>query len=508
MTIDPDQINKALPASKAELISVDEPQHSTELHAAAKKMDYSRFLSAEAVERYPSPLKILALKYLGLPGMINFGGGLPHPSTFPVNSLTLSFPYLQKNLIVPGYNPAQSSSSTPRPDEYAVDAIAKQDELHVDLTNALQYGQSCGSLQLIKFLKEHVQRESNIPYEDWDLIITTGNTDGMDNVLRNIANRGDNIIVEEFAYPGTVASMGPQGLNPVVIPLDDEGMIPSILDEVLSTWDESKRGRKPKVLTAVVTGQNPTGSTMGVKRRQDIYKLAQKHDLLILLDDPYRALQIHYPDIHGPTPPKRIPTFLSMDVDGRVIDLSSFSKIVAPGCRCGWLVGPAPLIQRLALRNEVTIQGVSGFSVAAITSFLAALGGQEGWETYLTSVAATYSRRANLMNSAFEKHLPKDFVHFTPPTGGMFFYIHINAEKHPRLAELGPEGVLEDVFQSCIKSRIVTAPSVLFKSDVAVPSRADNISLRCSFSFVNETEVGEGARRLAEGITNSFNASA
>lgn len=125
---------------------------------------------------------------------------------------------------------------------------------------------------------------------------------------------------------------------------------------------------------------------MSLARRQDIYAICRKHDLLLVSDEPYAALQISL----EPGSAKPLPTsFLSLDTDARVVEVSTLSKILAPGLRSGWMVTPRGLIERFMLRNQVTSQGPSGLSMALLSSFFATIGGQQGWENYLRQKAAT-----------------------------------------------------------------------------------------------------------------------
>jgi aromatic amino acid aminotransferase I / 2-aminoadipate transaminase len=135
------------------------------------------------------------------------------------------------------------------------------------------------------------------PYEDWDLTLTVGNTLAFEACIRSLLTRGDSIIMDEYAYTSGIYACRPQGLNIVGIAMDSEGMRPDILDERLSNWNGTQ-GPKPRVayivpyllqwdMVNVRTGQNPTGSSMFLQRRKDLYAVFQKHDILIIEDEPY-----------------------------------------------------------------------------------------------------------------------------------------------------------------------------------------------------------------------------
>lgn len=240
-----------------------------------------------------------------------------------------------------------------------------------------------------------------------------------------LCGRGSAILVEEFCYPATLAGLRPQGVLPVGLKMDDEGVVPEDMDRVLREWDHPEHSR-PRAMIVVPTGQNPTGATMSDQRRREVYVVARKHNIvrpparspsppratalrpnrsltlppfspssplraqIIICDDPYRALRLTYGDA---TPAPAPISFLEIDVDKRVIELSSFSKCCSPGCRLGWLVAPSAFITRLSRRNETTIQSVSGFSLAAMAAFLGAMpDGQNGFDDYLKGVATRVSR--------------------------------------------------------------------------------------------------------------------
>jgi len=195
---------------------------------------------------------------------------------------------------------------------------------------------------------------------------------------------GHYVITEEYTFSSAIETVAPLGRKMLGIKMDAEGMLPDDLDHILSTWDESaRRAPKPYLVYTVPTGQNPTASTQSSERRRQIYAVAEKHDLFILEDEPYYFLQME-PFVSGethaissPFKPAPIPEFLtnlapsylSLDTSGRVLRLDSFSKIVAPGSRCGWVTGSSQIIERFMRHNEVSAQNPAGFAMVALQGF-------------------------------------------------------------------------------------------------------------------------------------------
>lgn len=300
-----------------------------------------------------------------------------------------------------------------------------------DLSVALNYGQAAGSAQMIRWITEHVELVHNPPYADWDTCLTTGSTDGLYKALRMLCdkNRGDSWMTEEYSYATALETAIPLGIRTVGIKMDSEGLIPGAMDKILTNWDASKIGaRKPHVLYTVPTGQNPTGSTQSASRRRAIYDVCQKHDVYILEDDPYYFLQLHARTSNGQPPKLSIgeflaslpPSYLSIDTDGRVLRLDSFSKVLAPGTRMGWVTASEQMIERFIRHSETASQGPSGFSQAIVYKLVDEKWGHAGFLNWLQRLQAGYTDRRDVMMSAFDKFLPKLIVSWDVPSAGMF----------------------------------------------------------------------------------------
>ncbi|ODN98484.1 aromatic amino acid aminotransferase I [Cryptococcus wingfieldii CBS 7118] len=475
---------------------------------APVKLDYDHFLSAEAKGRVRSQLRALG-PYHSIPGMISFGGGLPHPSTWPVNAITLSVPFANKSVFVPGYQGEDPSKLYPlAPFTPTTKLSLQSDPLDPNLTRDLQYSATFGLQYFVDWITEHVKRIHNPPYPeaDWQVHCTAGNTDGFDGVARTLLNRGEYVLVEEFAFPATINHYASLGGRNIGVPLDGEGLDAEALNKILSEWDEEERGgARPKTLLVVPTCSNPTGVTYTVPRKKEIYTVARKWNLLVIEDDPYCYLQSR-PDGYD-TP--LVPSFLSLDVDGRVVRIDSFSKFIAPGSRAGWITGPKDIVTAIMRKGESSSNGPSGFAIASIAGIIQAWGSHEGLEKeYLPHISAVYNSRASDMVRHIRKYVSPETLETPEPTGGMFLWVRLRLENHPLLGKVDPEEISARTFKRLVDEKVLTVPSQYFKAgggiELSKEEEAKRIFLRLSFATADPEQMEEGVKRLAKGLREEW----
>lgn len=368
----------------------------------------------------------LAAKYLKKPDIISLGGGVPCPEYFPIDSLTLQVP-----------NPPHFTEEATRTAGQSL-TIGKHDTQHVtaeyDLAIGVNYGQATGSAQMLRFVTEHTELVFRPPYADWRACLTVGSTGALEQALRMLCDRrrGDSVLMDAFAFSTALETAEPLGVKVVGVPMDGEGLLPAAMDEILSGWDAEARGgvRKPHVLYTVPSGQNPTGATMSEARRREVYEVCQKHDIFIIEDEPYYFLQMD-PYVRGNNPAPHpesvesfldslIPSLLSMDVDGRVLRMDSFAKVVMPGARVGWVTGSEQVIERYIRHAECASQGPAGLSQVVLHKLLDDHWGHEGYLKWLMHLRGEYTKRRDVILGACEEFLPKEVVGFVPPAAGMF----------------------------------------------------------------------------------------
>jgi aromatic amino acid aminotransferase I len=258
-----------------------------------------------------------------------------------------------------------------------------------------------------------------------------GSSSALDIAYRMLTERGDSILSEEYTYVTAIETAAPMEVQMIGVKMDEQGLLPSSMDEILSTWDaEAQKSPRPKVLYTVPSGQNPTGATQSLKRRKEVYRVAQKHDIFILEDEPYYFLQMqpytgNAPDVPPPASHTEfikslVPSLLSLDTDGRVMRLDSFSKIVAPGSRTGWITAPEQIVERFTRHNEVSVQTASGFSQVILYKLLDDTWGHAGFLDWLINLRLEYTQRRDVLLHACEVYLPKEVVEWSPPMAGMF----------------------------------------------------------------------------------------
>lgn len=255
--------------------------------------------------------------------------------------------------------------------------------------------------------------------------MTVGSTSAWDSTLRMFCEKGDYVIFENYTFASALETAWPLGIKTLSVAMDAEGLIPEALDEELLTWDESKRGaRKPFLLYMVPTGQNPTGATQSLKRRKAIYRLAQRHDLYIVEDEPYYYLQLSRCEVNKSSDVTQtcglIQSYLSLDIDGRVLRMDSLSKVLAPGCRTGWVTASQQIIEKFVRQNETSSQAPSGFSTVIIFKLLNHHWGHRGFFKWLEKIQTEYTWRRDTFVQACIDFLPNGIAHFVPSEAGMF----------------------------------------------------------------------------------------
>lgn len=474
----------------------------------AKRWDH--WLSQESSSRTGSSLKNAA-GYLKTPGLISLGGGLPSSDYFPIEHIDVKVP------LAPYFSERETLKTG------VIRTAGKHDiregKSLYDLEVCLNYGQATGSAQLLRFVTEHTEIVHKPPYSDWACCLTAGSTVALEACFRMFGTRGDYFLTEEYTFATAIETATPLGIQIAGVKMDKEGMLADDLDDVLSNWNEAERGgRRPFLVYTVPTGQNPTGATQSHERRKAIYAVAEKYNLCILEDEPYYFLQMedyvagqtqsatdHDSISHEQFLDALIPSYLSMDVSGRVFRLDSFSKIIAPGTRVGWVTGADQLVERFIRHAEVSTQNPSGISQIVLYKLLEETWGHEGFLGWLRYIRSEYTRRRNIIVGACERYLPREIASWDAPMAGMFHWVNIKWSKHPKCA--GDESFTKlseievSIFQAAIAKGVLCSLGSWFRAQKGTDTE---VFVRTTFAAAPADQVDEAIRRFGEALREEF----
>lgn len=368
-------------------------------------------------------------------------------------------------------------------------------ELGPQLTSqAMQYSATEGLPQLRHWCEklQEVEHGWNVKARSGAVCLTTGSQSALNLALEALLDESNAIVVDEYAYAGVLELIRPMGAQVLGVPMDGDGMQPEALERTL-TEAARRGGPRPRFLYTVPTGHNPCGCTMPTRRRREIYQICRKHDILLLEDDPYWFLNLggavgEFVGDTAQTAESRLgsaalESFLSMDVDDRVLRFDSLSKVLSSGVRLGWMSGPKEIVERVALHQQVATLHTSGIAQAVVLALLDRWG-EVGWRRHVTEVCAFYRARRDAMDASAQVHLTS-LASWSLPSHGMFFWF-----------DLLPAGC--DDAQRLVATRARDAGVLLVPgSSFAAHSDARSSFVRAAFSIAEPADIDEGLARLA-----------
>lgn len=365
------------------------------------------------------------LKVTQQPEVISFAGGLPNPGFFPVEEI----------------------------------ARASARVLAEDGRNVLQYSTSEGYLPLREFITERYLRKSGLKIEPDDILITNGSQQGIDLIGKVFLNKGDRVVIERPGYLGAIQAFSIFEPNFQSVPLLDDGIDTDLLENAL--------GRdNAKLFYTIPNFQNPSGITYSGQKRKDVADILEKHNVICVEDNPYGELRFAGEDL----PPLR------KYLDNTIL-LGTFSKIVAPGLRLGWICAGKEIMERLIVAKQAADLHSNYLSQRIVHQYLM----DNDIDEHIMKIRAAYGKRRDLMIDLMAEYFP-DEVKFTKPEGGMFLWVTL------------PERVLSlDLFELAVKENVAFVPGNPFYTD----DDSRNNTLRLNFSNSDEEQIEEGIKRLA-----------
>lgn len=364
------------------------------------------------------------LKFSSQPGVISFSGGLPAPDLFPTDEL-----------------------------KDAADRVLTRFG-----TQALQYGLSMGYPPLREYLAERMSVHGGIHLTADNILITAGSQQGLDVVGRAFLERDAHVVCSRPTYLGALQAFNFYGTKYALVNMDEEGMMVDTIDDVV-------KGKDPRIIYVVPNFQNPSGITLSEERRRLLVEKAHKFHIPIVDDNPYGELR------YSGTPAPSIKS-----IGGQaVVQLGTFSKIISPGLRIGWIAASRQLMGIFERVKQSTDLHTNQFAQLVIYEFV-----QTGaLERHIEVIKRAYGEKLNTMLSAMKEFFP-DTVKWTKPDGGLFLWVML------------PEGVNSaDLFKPAIEEKVAFVPGKPFH-----PDGSGLNTMRLNFSNATPENIREGIKRL------------
>jgi 2-aminoadipate transaminase len=371
------------------------------------------------------------LKVTEMPDMLSLAGGLPTPDSFPLPDLRR-----EADRLLGEFGP-----------------------------RVVQYSATDGVLDLRRWIADHYSVELGRPVAvDGEIVVTHGSQQALDLIAKVLIDPGDVVVSESPAYLGAVQALELFEPRFEVIPGDEHGMCVEQLAERLAA------GLRPKLVYVVPNFHNPSGATLSLERRRLLAALADQYELLIVEDDPYGAIRFE----GEPLPP--VAAFTE-----RVVHLSTFSKIVAPGFRVGWMIGPPEVMAWVARAKQAADLHTATFAQLLLANVVS----QPGWlDAQKARIVPMYRDRCHALVAALHEQLG-DRIRFHRPQGGMFLWTEFERVPNTKL-----------LLQHAVDAGVAFVPGSAFTIDQQPDAKA-----RLSYSTLTPDLLGEAVRRLTSAVS-------
>ena len=400
-------------------------------------MNYTALYSRTAKTTTKSAIREM-LKLADRPEVISFAGGWPSPSLFPVNDLKR---LMGKVLDERG-------------------------------PKVLHYSLAEGEIALKQEIIRYMARD-HINAEPANIVMLTGSQQGMDMLPKAFVNRGDIIFLETPSYVGAIQAFNNYGARMIPVATDEKGMDPMALAATIRKCRRKGYGKRMKMIYLIPDFQNPSGITMSEERRIGVLEVAAKHNLLVVEDAPYRHLRFEG---------EPVPSLHALDQDETVVTLFSFSKLLVPGFRIGWLVGPKPVVDVFVTLKQSIDLCSSAFLQHVVAEYM-----KEGLiDKYLPTFIASFREKRDVMLEAMDNAMPKIAgLNWNRPQGG--FYVWVTLPKHMNAT---------DLFRMAVEQNVAFVLGSAFH-----PQGKLKNCFRLNFTFVTTDEIRQGINRLGKALT-------
>lgn len=362
------------------------------------------------------------------------------------------------------------AAGNPAPEAFPVDEIRRisNDILQEEPIAALQYSITEGYPKLREWLKEDMAKKGNFKENDEDLIITCGAQQAIETCAKIFCNEGEAIICENHSFIGSLNAFRSYNAKLVGVETDDDGMIPEKLEKAL------KENPRTAFIYTIPNFQNPTGITTSLERRKAILELAYKYNVLIVEDNPYGELRFAGIDV---------PTIKSMDTKGHVIYAGSFSKVLSPGLRVGYMIATKNIIGKATVALQTSTVHTNIWAQMVAYRFVT----QVNFEEHLEKLREIYKKKCSLMLNSLKFSMPMSIT-FTEPEGGLFLWGTL------------PRGDMNAFCKAAVTEKVAVVPGNAFLMN----EKGVSYSFRLNYSTPTDEQIEKGVEILAKVAKTMF----
>ncbi len=356
------------------------------------------------------------------------------------------------------------SAGNPAPEAFPVKEIAEISNkiMTENPIAALQYSVTEGYTPLRKAVGDFMKKEYNVGRDFDDLIITSGAQQVMDLITKSMVNEGDTVICEAPSFIGSLNSFRSYNARLCGIPLESDGMNLEALEKAL------QNEKNVRFIYIITNFQNPSGVTTSLEKRKAIYALAKQYNVMILEDNPYGELRISG---------ENVPPIKSFDEDGLVAYAGSFSKILSPGMRLGYVIAPKPIVQKMVVCKQGEDVHTNVWAQMVAHQFMT----EYDFKGHLAHLRDVYRKKASFCMKLLDEHLVPNKITYQPIEGGLFIWCQL------------PEGVdMADFCKQAVLRKVCVVPGNAFLTDEKEQCR----SFRINFSTPTDEQLEKGIRIL------------
>ena len=374
------------------------------------------------------------LKLTARPDIISFAGGLPAPELFPVEEMKAA-------------------------------AVAVMEESG---RQALQYSTTEGFPRLREQIAQRMGEKNGIRTDADHILVTSGSQQGLDYSARVFLDEGDVVLMESPSYMGAINAFKACQPKFVEVPTDDGGMIMEELEKILATTE------RVKMIYVIPDFQNPTGRTWSLERREKFMEIINRYEIPVIEDNPYGELRFEG---------EYLPALKSMDTKGLVVFLGTFSKILAPGYRLGWVCASDEILFKYNLMAQAAALQASTISQMETAKWIDMF----DLDAHVAKIREVYGRRRTVMVETMERELPS-CCKFTKPDGGLFTWIELPEYMNAKELQL-----------KCLEKKVAFVPGGTF-----YPNGGHENTMRLNYSCMPEDKIVQGITALAEAIKENL----